>query len=260
MRGGSATDRLKQGVSRDLHRVANKIGPVGPRLLQWLSDTGRGGFSRLRRLETRDWIAIAALFVSILALLVAGFSAFYTYKKVELTTQSLKQHLDPDLSCQLDNLSDQFSLFALENLGLIAAESVSVNHLTFRYEKTGEKAGRIITGFDLPTSGQPGFRWMYAPKLEPHERTPPKLTGQFVPPPNRRENETEIAILFFEISYLRPTDGNLYQKRCVFYKDGDGFQGRATFQANPHFWAVNEAMERGLAKVSLTRPGLGIRE
>jgi hypothetical protein len=38
MRAGSAIDRLKQSVSRDLHRVATKIGPSEPRLLQWLSD------------------------------------------------------------------------------------------------------------------------------------------------------------------------------------------------------------------------------
>ena len=262
MRAGSAIDRLKQGVSRDLHRVANKIGPVGPRLLQWLSDAGRGGFSRLRAapwpilprgLETKDWIAIAALGISI-------FNAFYTYMKAELTAQSLKQHLDPDLSCQLDNIRDQFPLFALENVGLIAAESVSVNHLTFRYTKTGERTGRVITGFDLPISGRPGFRWMYASKLEPHERTPPKLTGQFVPPSNGPENETQIAILFFEISYLRPTDGKQYQKRCVFYKDGDGFQGCASFQSNPHFGAVNEAVERWVTEVSPMRPGLGITE
>ena len=113
--------------------------------------------------------------------------------------------------------------FALENVGLIAAESVSVNHLTFRYTKTGERTGRVMTGFDLPISGRRGFRWMYASKLEPHERTPPKLTGQFVPPSNSPKNETQIAILFFEISYLRPTDGKQYQKRCVFYKEGDGF-------------------------------------
>jgi hypothetical protein len=103
--------------------------------------------------------------------------------------------------------------FALENVGLIAAESVSVNHLTFRYTKTGERTGRVMTGFDLPVSGRRGFRWMYASKLEPHERTPPKLTGQFVPPSNSPKNETQIAILFFEISYLRPTDGKQYQKR-----------------------------------------------
>jgi hypothetical protein len=197
------------------------------------------------------WLSIAALFVSL-------FSAFYAYRAVELTRQSLKQHLDPDLSCQPDNPNDP--IFALENVGLIAAESVSVNHLTFRYTKTGEKTGRVITGFDLPTSDQPGFRWIYALKLEPNERTPPKTTGHFVPPLKSPENKTEIVILLFEISYLRPTDGKRYQKRCAFYKDGGGFQRRATFQSNPHFAAVDEAVEQRLGKVLQMRGGLGLRE
>jgi hypothetical protein len=199
------------------------------------------------------WLSIAALVVSL-------FSVFYAYRAVELTRQSLKQHLNPELSCQLDNPNDQFPLFALENVGLIAAESVSVNHLTFRYMKTGEKIGRVTTGFDLPTSNQPGFRWIYAPKLDPNERTPLKTTGHFIPPPKSPENETEIAILLFEISYLRPTDGKRYQKRCAFYKDGDGFQRRATFQSNPHFADVDEAVEQWLAKVLQMRGGLELRE
>lgn len=199
----------------------------------------------------KEWISIAALLVSL-------FSAVYAQRAVELTRQSLKQHLDPELSCQIDNTSEQFPIFALENVGFITAESVSVDHLTFRYRKTGKQ--QVTTAFDLPTSGQPGFRWLYAPKLEPNERTPPRHTGNFVPPPKSPENKTEIAILLFEISYLRPTDGKRYQKRCVFYKDGEHFQRRATFQSNPHFGAVDEAVEQWLAEALQTRPGLGLRE
>jgi hypothetical protein len=198
-----------------------------------------------------EWISIAALLVSLV-------SAFYAYRAVDLTRQSLKQHLDPELSCQLDNVSDQFPIFAIENVGAIPAESVSVDHLTFRYTKTGRSKSPMA--FDLPTSGQPGFRWLYAPKLEPNDRTPPKQTGSFVPPPNSPENKTEIAILLFEISYLRPTDGKRYQKRCVFYKDGDHFERRATFQSNPHFGAVDEFVEQWLGKTLQMRPGLGLRE
>jgi hypothetical protein len=97
-------------------------------------------------------------------------------------------------------------------------------------------------------------------KAGANERTLPKYAGTYVPSPKRPESKTEIAILLFEISYLRPTDGKRYQKRCVFYRDGERFGRRASFQANPHFGAADEFVERQLAEVLPLRPGLGLRE
>jgi hypothetical protein len=67
--------------------------------------------------------------MAIIALLISLGSLFYTYRAVTLTQQSLKQHLVPALSCQLDDIHEWFPLFALENEGSIAVESISVNHL-----------------------------------------------------------------------------------------------------------------------------------
>jgi len=223
MREGSSLDRFILGMSRDLQRVANKISPVAPRVMQRFSDTSRRGliglYNALWRfaggLRRRNWIAIAAFLVAVVSAFYTFRQAEYTHEQVELTRQSLKQHLDPEISCQLDGIRDQFPTFTLENVGFITAESVSVDHLTFRYRKTSMQ--KVTGGFDLPVSGRPGFRWLYVPSLEPNERTPPKQTGRFVPPPESPESKEEIAILFFEVSYLRPTDGRRYEKRCVFY-------------------------------------------
>jgi hypothetical protein len=256
MREGSAIGRLKQSMSRGLQRGVNMIRPVGPRVLQWLSNAGRGGLARLRAtpwpifpqgIERKEWISIAALLVSVV-------SAFYAYRKAELTMQSLKQHLDPELVCSLGNIRDQFALFSLVNEGQIAAESIIVDHVTLRYEKKGEKTGQIrMAGYggDLPfPSGQlarPGARWDYASKLEPNQHTPPKETGMFVPP--APYNEKLIAILFFKVTYLRPTDGKRYEKCCFFYKEGDDhYQTRTSFGSNPHFDAVNAEIYRFLEK------------
>jgi hypothetical protein len=94
--------------------------------------------------------------IAILALLVSGVSAYYAHSAVELTRQSLKQHLDPEISCHLDKTDDQFPIFALENLGFITAESVSVDNLTFDYKVTGGGtvkglASAIGQGFDGST-------------------------------------------------------------------------------------------------------------
>jgi hypothetical protein len=67
--------------------------------------------------------------MAIIALLISLGSLFYTYRAVTLTQQSLKQHLVPALSCQLDDIHEWFPLFALENEGSIAVESIYVNHL-----------------------------------------------------------------------------------------------------------------------------------
>lgn len=44
---GSSFERFKAGMSRDLQCVANKIGPVGPRTLQRLSNMDKVGLTRL---------------------------------------------------------------------------------------------------------------------------------------------------------------------------------------------------------------------
>jgi hypothetical protein len=48
MGGGFSLERFKEGMSRNLQRVANTIGPVGPRVLQQLSQTSQAGLTRLR--------------------------------------------------------------------------------------------------------------------------------------------------------------------------------------------------------------------
>jgi hypothetical protein len=48
MREGSSWSCLRQGMSSDIQRVARRLGPAGPRVLQRLSIAGRRGFARLR--------------------------------------------------------------------------------------------------------------------------------------------------------------------------------------------------------------------
>jgi hypothetical protein len=248
MKEGSAIDRLSQGMSRNMQRGVSKIGPVGFKVLQWLSGTGRGGLARLRavprRLERKNWLPIVGLLVSVV-------SAFYTYRTVVLTTQSLKQHLDPELGCSLGNIHDKFPLFSLVNEGQIAAESVIIDHLIFFYEIQGEKIGKIkasayegVATFPSKQLSRPGAQWVYASKLEPNQHTPPKKTAMFsYAVPNK------ISILFFKITYLRPTDGKRYEKRCFFYRESDHhYQKRTTFESNPHFAAVNAEIDRYLGK------------
>jgi hypothetical protein len=45
-------------------------------------------------------------------------------------------------------------------------------------------------------------------------------------------------------------DGYFYEKRCAFYRAGDGYQGPEGFKSNPHFDGVTKELERSWAKIS----------
>jgi hypothetical protein len=238
MREGYSLNRFKQDVSRGYQRVTHMIGPARLKVLLWIFDASREGLARIRAaswqilpqgLMRGEWIAIAALLISLV-------NAYYTYKKVDLSSQSLKQHLDPEIPCLLENPHDRFPVFILLNEGPIDAESLSVNHLTFIYTKTLQKGGM---GFEPSLGQRPGFRWLYEPILERNKRISKKIFWGAPP-----DDKGIIFVLIFDVSYHRPTDGRLYQKRCLFYRDGDHYETRTSFRLNPHFAAVNEQIER----------------
>jgi hypothetical protein len=173
--------------------------------------------------------------ISILALLVAAGSLIVSIRTCSLSERQLKLQLEPELVCVLDDHPDKdhFLLFTLKNEGAVKATIVSVDHVTLQYLKS---EGRIYVG----TSYQPSYeynlfgkRWLFTDSLEPNQSIY-KLIGEGA----IRDSIMSVDVLVFDVSYYRESDGNKYQKRCLYYVEGKTINTAAQFRTNPAYEKV----------------------
>lgn len=169
----------------------------------------------------------------------ARSSADAAKRTVQLTEESLKIHIDPEISCFLEEhpIKKGFLLFTVKNTGQIDAFIVSVNYRDFKYDKLVKKI-KLGTFGSGDTYSEPGIRWMYLPRLSVDQRES-KLTEDSARAPGGKY----IDCLFYEISFYRDSDGRKYTKRCAYYIDGKNIYTESQFRSNEHYQFVQSELE-----------------
>lgn len=174
--------------------------------------------------------------IAVLATILSIVSLSVSVKSCSLSARSMKTHLEPQLTCVLDDHPTKpgFLLFTLKNDGPIPATAVSVDHRTLRYTKA-ERRIRFggATGEAFPGYSDPGVRWIFVDRLGPNQLVQ-KLTGESA----IRNAALAVDVLQFDIEYFRDTDGERFSKRCLYFVDGREVLSQSIYRGHADYSTI----------------------
>jgi len=209
-------------------------------------------------------------FLSIIALIISLLSVYYAYQTNKLTSYSLKMHLDPEISCNLEyrEKPKPHLYFSLFNKSAITASHIFVNYREIFYDKSlqlakashpGGSASLLLDESSrLAGTAITGDRWIYEPELRPDSHLSKAIDSVYLRDDiskihERYSPENMIIIENFSITYYRDTDGQKFDKICRFYIEDKQMYGRKGFRNKDYFNTVERSVEKHLHNVESFR-------
>jgi hypothetical protein len=171
--------------------------------------------------------------LSISALAISLCSLVISVRQCSLEENKMKLHLEPNLVCILDKHPEKKSLllFTIKNVGMANSVNVSVDHFTMRYIKKENRISNLYSGAVKASDyNMPGKRWMFVPKLMINEITS-NTTGDWT----LQDSSIAIDVLVFDLSYFREIDGKRYDKKVIFYVDGENILTQEQFKKHNNY-------------------------
>lgn len=129
-------------------------------------------------------------------------------------------HIDPELNCFLYQ-DNELSYFTIKNNSPINVVALSVDYITYGYLKDKNEYSIAMSGGGNTTIfDSMGKYWIFRKKLEPNEKIS-EFVGQLGFGKLLMNNI--IAVRVFNVEYYRESDMKKYNKRIIFFLDGDKF-------------------------------------
>ena len=162
----------------------------------------------------QNWIALAALIISIIALV-------HTHLAYDLQTQLSHLHMEPIIKTSFDLPSNKNPVFVVFNEGNVPAVSVSCGYCVFTFNKgqkkieTAAKGGRVFS---------PGV--IYKESLKSTEYASMDLLGV-------QPVKNILVIYQFDLVYFREQDMKQFLRKEYYFVDNGQVIVQSKFRHNP---------------------------
>ena len=166
-----------------------------------------------------------AIGISLLALLVAAFSAYYSYDQDKIIKDINYFHIDPEIECIFNYPQIDLPTIIIKNKSPIKIVSFELSHTFYEFDK-GNKEISLYYSVGNTIDDFAGRNAIFEQELDPHEivyMPLPKLEQDGHHPTNM------IFVYLFDMSYYRATDMKYYSERRLYFVDNGTIYNHSEF-------------------------------
>jgi hypothetical protein len=181
-----------------------------------------------------------AIGISLLALIIAGFSAYYTYDQDKIIKDLNYFHVDPKIECILNYPQNDLPIVIIKNKSPIKIVSFGLSHTFYEFNKESKNislyysVGNTIDDFA-------GENAIFEHELDPHGivyMSLPKLEQDGHHPKDM------IFIYLFDISYYRATDMKYYSERRLYFVDNGTIYNHSEFLKTQYYNNIMDNIDK----------------
>ncbi len=184
--------------------------------------------------------------LSIYAFLVSIISLFISYKAYQLSESTNHLHIIPNI--ELTYIQDKNSdHLVIKNKSPVEIVSLSINYKAYGFDKERNEY-KIAAAGNKNIFDDLGENWIYKDKLGPNESINEYL-GELSSGSESPSKQLIIARVF-DITYFRPADMNKFQKRSVFFIDGNTIYSYAEAMKTKHLTRPVQKLDEFINKIS----------
>lgn len=190
---------------------------------------------------------LSSNWISVIALLISSFAAFFSYDQNIIAKRLSLQHIVPSIKSQFDFPEKGVPVYAISNNGDIPVVSLRINHNMHVFDKTINKIK-----FSALNSNLFGDYWVYIKEFEPTKYEYYKLLR--LNPANRNKGNY-IYVYQFDLKYYRATDMQEYTKEQIYFVDNGIAFNHMQFIQNENYKKVMYAIDNFKAPETKSEPG-----